>query len=84
MTPLHTDVDTALDDLTIYPSIRFVLQGFRYSHLPPEKQAVSKLFAGLALELVHRVPHNAELTVALRDLLTSKDAAVRATFFKNF
>lgn len=59
----------------------FIMQFFSYSHLPPEKQAVSKLFSDLA-EQIHQLPRNPERTVALRKLLESKDAAVRASFAK--
>lgn len=59
-----------------------ILQFFGYSHLPPELQAVSKHFHGLAYALVRFVPRNPERTVALRKLLEAKDAAVRAFIYK--
>lgn len=59
----------------------FIMQFFSYSHLPAEKQAVSKVFADVAEE-VHKLPRNPERTVALRKLLEAKDAAVRASFAK--
>lgn len=61
--------DTAVGE----PILRF----FEYSHLPEHLRAVSEPFMGLA----HRImclPRNPERTVALRKLLESKDAAVRA------
>lgn len=59
----------------------FISQFFSYSHLPPEKQAVSKRFSDLA-DAILQLPRNPERTVALRKLLESKDAAVRASFAK--
>lgn len=51
---------------------------FVYSHLPDRLQKVSLLYAVLAVQLVEMVPPGPERTVALRKLLESKDAAVRA------
>ncbi len=58
-------------------SIEHVLQFFEYKHLPPKLQSVSQRFAALA-EIIAEGPQNQETTVALRKLLESKDAAVRA------
>ncbi len=55
-----------------------ILQYFAYQHLPAHLQSVSILFHDLAQTLVRRCPRNPERTVALRKLLESKDAAVRA------
>lgn len=55
-----------------------ILQFFEYGHLPPHLQDVSRQFHALAHELVESTPRNPERTVALRKLLESKDAAVRA------
>jgi len=55
-----------------------IIQFFGYKHLPEHLQAVSKPFADLAHTLVDEVPSSPERTVALRKLLESKDAAVRA------
>lgn len=63
-------------------SYEHIMQFFAYSHLAPEKQAVSKLFADLAVEVL-LLPRNPERTVALRKLLEAKDAAVRASFAKD-
>lgn len=57
----------------------FIMQFFKYDHLPAEKQAVSKPFGDLAEE-IHKLPRNPERSVALRKLLEAKDAAVRASF----
>ena len=59
-----------------------ILQFFAYSHLPPTLQEVSKPFGDLAAEIAANLPRNPERTVALRKLLESKDAAVRARLFK--
>lgn len=55
-----------------------ILQFFSYEHLPAHLQAVSKPFSDLAHTVVATTPRNAERSVALRKLLESKDAAVRA------
>jgi len=62
--------------------IENIMQFFAYEHLPPSLQEVSKPFSALADALVHALPRNAERTVALRKLLESKDAAVRAALCK--
>ncbi len=60
------------------PAIAHVLKFFTYEHLPPHLQAVSQPFAALAQQVAERAPQSPETTVALRKLLESKDAAVRA------
>ena len=55
-----------------------ILQYFAYAHLPPRLQEVSKPFGDLAHSMVETLPRNPERSVALRKLLESKDAAVRA------
>jgi hypothetical protein len=55
----------------------WLIQFFAYSHLPPHLQEVSKPFGELADKLME-LPRNPERTVALRKLVESKDAAVRA------
>ena len=72
-----------------------IMQFFTYEHLPPHLQAVSKPFCVLAQAMVgvesalpegspvqFPLPRNPERTVALRKLLESKDAAVRALLAK--
>lgn len=54
-----------------------ILQYFAYKHLPPHLQQVSAHFADLAQRIMN-LPRSPERTVALRKLLESKDAAVRA------
>jgi hypothetical protein len=46
-------------------------------HLPPKLKHITELYENLAQHLVDDLKDGPELTVALRDLLTSKDAAVR-------
>lgn len=55
-----------------------VLQFFAYGHLPEHLQEISRPYALHASLLVESLPRNPERTVALRKLLESKDAAVRA------
>lgn len=62
-----------------------IIQFFAYEHLPPHLQEVSRPFCELAKQLVDAekgLPRNPERTVALRKLLESKDAAVRALVAK--
>lgn len=55
-----------------------LLRYFSYEHLPAHLQSVSKPFHDLAQDLVFGLARTPERTVALRKLLESKDAAVRA------
>jgi hypothetical protein len=55
----------------------WLIQFFTYEHLPAHLQEVSKPFAEQANRIME-LPRNPERTVALRKLLESKDAAVRA------
>lgn len=61
-----------------HPAITHVLQFFSYEHLPEHLQAISKPFCELAQQVATNAPSSQETTVALRKLLESKDAAVRA------
>lgn len=61
-----------------HPAIAGLLRWFGYGHLPAHLQDVSKPFSDLAHNLADTLDSSAELTVALRKLLESKDAAVRA------
>lgn len=60
-----------------------ISQFFAFGHLPPHLQAVSEPFSVLAEHIVSSLPRNPERTVALRKLLESKDAAVRALIAKD-
>lgn len=55
-----------------------ILRYFHYAHLPASLQARSKPFCDLARQIINTTPRNPERKVALRKLLESKDAAVRA------
>jgi hypothetical protein len=59
-----------------------IMQFFAYAHLPAHLQEISMAFSALANAVVERLPRNPERTVALRKLLESKDAAVRARLAK--
>lgn len=58
-----------------------ILQFFEFGHLPPKLREVSAPFGAMARAIVQTLPRNPERTVALRKLLESKDAAVRAMLF---
>jgi hypothetical protein len=55
-----------------------ILKFFAYEHLPERLQKVSKQFHTVAHILEDSLAPGAEKSVALRKLLESKDAAVRA------
>lgn len=59
-----------------------ILQFFEWGHLPPFLGEVSAPFGAMAVIIVQTLPRNPERTVALRKLLESKDAAVRARLYK--
>ena len=59
-----------------------IAQFFNYTHLPAPLQEISKPFCELGKWIVDTLPENPERTVALRKLLESKDAAVRAFIAK--
>ena len=59
-----------------------ILQFFAYDHLPDHLKEISVQFHTQATWIVNTLPRNPERTVALRFLLQSKDAAVRARLFK--
>jgi len=60
-----------------------IIQFFEFGHLPEALQQVSAPFCTLAHAIVKDLPRNPERTVALRKLLESKDAAVRAFIAKD-
>lgn len=66
------------DDTTKAPIPERMLRWFAYEHLPPDLRETSAPFCELAAHIVATLPAGAERTVALRKLLESKDAAVRA------
>ncbi|MFD5220328.1 hypothetical protein ACFWMH_22090 [Streptomyces tendae] len=55
-----------------------IMRYFQFAHLPTQLQAVALPFSKLAYDLYTTLPPGPELSVALRKLLESKDAAVRA------
>lgn len=57
---------------------QIIMRYFKFEHLPPHLQAVSKPFFELA-KLIEALPSTdpAEKATALRKLLEAKDAAVR-------
>lgn len=57
------------------------LQFFRYAHLPPELQEVSRPFSLMAHQLVAILPANEMLDRALLKLMEAKDCAVRAKLY---
>ena len=61
----------------MHPSTEAILKFFAHKHLPPNLAAISQPFGELAEFLAYKL-EGPELTVALRKLLESKDAAVRA------
>ena len=61
-----------------HPAVTHVLKYFKYEHLPPKLQDISKPFCELACLTADTAPQSPETTVALRKLLEAKDAAVRA------
>jgi ferritin-like protein len=60
---------------------KYLLQFFKYDHLPEKLQTVSKPFYEMAKTIFDTLPENPEKTTALRKLLESKDCAVRAFLF---
>ena len=67
------------DEPKRHPSIQGLLRFFAFSHLPDHLKEVSEPFCTLAYEIADRPGADGpETTVALRKLLESKDAAVRA------
>lgn len=56
-----------------------ILRYFDTSHLPYTLARTSEPFAALAEQLDQALPDGPEKSVALRKLLESKDAAVRAS-----
>lgn len=66
--------------MTWHRDVEDVLRFFEFEHLRVgELRDTSQMFHALAYELADRLPEDPETTVALRKLLESKDAAVRAS-----
>ena len=58
--------------------MHYLLQFFDYDHLHDDLKAVAMPFSALAYDLLNHLPNNSERTVALRELLGAKDAAMRS------
>ena len=56
------------------------IQYFKYDHLPPSPQGVSKSIGDLAMELERSIPDGPEKSAGMRKLLEAKDCFVRASF----
>lgn len=74
------DQEVDVDDYDELVKKYQVLKWFKYQHLPPALQEISRGYCELAFAEARRIPvSNAETAVALRKLLEAKDAAVRAS-----
>lgn len=61
----------------------YLLRFFGYDNLPNDAaREIGRLYATLARTLEARTPHNMETTDALRSLLVSRNAALRAEELK--
>lgn len=62
-----------------HPALQDIAQFFDYDHLPPHLQNASQPFYDLARRMVlMNADDKPQLTLALQDLLRSKDAFVRS------
>lgn len=59
-------------------SSKNLLKHFSYTDLPEHQHDVAEDFCYLAEVLVEELPESAEKTIALRKLIESRDAALRA------
>jgi hypothetical protein len=66
----------------MHPGAAALLEYFKFEHLPPHLQAVSRPCGELARSLAETLPDNPETTVGLRKLLEAKDCFVRASLSK--
>ena len=64
-------------------SVRPDIKLFDFEHLPTHLQLVSQPFGELARHVEAHIPDCVEKDVALRKLLESKDAAVRAVVMES-
>ncbi len=60
----------------------YLLQFFKYQHLPTHLQEISKPFCDLAEHMNNTLPNNTELSMGLRKLLEAKDCAIRSKLFE--
>lgn len=75
---MHNPLTHKPDGSPRHQSIAGVLKHFRFEHLPPHLQEISKPFGELAIRMSDLLPENPDLTCGLRDLLSAKDNCVRA------
>lgn len=61
----------------------YMLQFFKYEHLPAHLQTASAPFGLIAQHIVDTMPDNPERTAGLRKLIEAKDCIVRSLLFKN-
>lgn len=61
----------------------YMLQFFKWEHLPTHLQEASRPFCELAEKLDASLPENPEKSTSLRKLREAKDCAVTAIIFKN-
>lgn len=61
-----------------HPTTRDIAKHFRYDHLPPALQAISKPCHDLAADMIAALPDGHQLATGLQHLLEAKDAFVRA------
>ncbi|WP_439377476.1 hypothetical protein [Amycolatopsis lexingtonensis] len=61
-----------------HPATEAMLKHFRFAHLPPALQELSRPFGELAEHIADTVPDGPEKTAGLRKLLEAKDCIVRA------
>jgi hypothetical protein len=73
-TPRGTKKENIMTDPEESPILRY----FAFGHLPTPLRTISGKFSAMAHEMETLLPRGPEKTVALRKLLESKDAAVRA------
>lgn len=59
-----------------------LMQFFESSHLREDLQFVVEDCHLLAQDMLDRLPHNPELTIALRELIRAKDSFVRTLLYK--
>lgn len=55
-----------------------IMKHFRYDHLPPELQVISKPICEIATKYDATMPDCAEKSAGLRKMLEAKDCMVRA------
>src|SRR5258708_435121 len=65
-------------NIHMHPASARLLRYFRYEHLPPALQVISKPCCELAHLMAETLPDDPEVTASLRFLLIAKDGFVRA------